>query len=49
MWNAARRGGQTAVARELKDARFAIWKNPEDLTMRQQAKLALVEKTNRRL
>jgi transposase len=30
VWNAARRGGQTAIARELKDARFALWKNPED-------------------
>jgi transposase len=49
VWNAARRGGQTAVARELKDARFALWKNPEDLTQRQQAKLATIEKTNQRL
>ena len=49
VWNAARRGGQTAVARELKDARFALWKNPEDLTRRQQAKLALIEKTNQPL
>jgi transposase len=30
VWNAARRGGQTAVARDLKDARFALWKNPDD-------------------
>jgi transposase len=49
VWNAARRGGQTAVARELKDARFALWKNPEDLTQRQQAKLATIEKTNQPL
>ena len=49
VWNAARRGGQTAVARDLKDARFALWKNPEDLTHRQQAKLATIEKTNQRL
>ncbi|MGA8016823.1 MAG: ISL3 family transposase [Candidatus Dormiibacterota bacterium] len=46
VWNAARRGGQTALARELRDSRFALWKNPEDLTQRQQAKLALIEKTN---
>jgi len=49
VWNAARRGGQQALARELKGARFALWKNPEDLTERQEAKLALIEKTNQRL
>jgi len=27
-WNTARRAGETAVAKELKDARFALWKNP---------------------
>ena len=27
-WNAARRSGQPALARELKGARFALWKNP---------------------
>ena len=37
------------MARELKDARFALWKNPEDLTTRQQAKLALIERTNQPL
>ena len=47
--NAARRGGQTAIARELKDARFALWKNPEDLTQRQKAKLAPIERTNQPL
>lgn len=29
--------------------RFALWKNPEDLTERQEAKLALIAKTNQRL
>ena len=46
VWNAARRGGMTEHARELKGARFALWKNPEDLTRRQQGKLAQVAKTN---
>lgn len=46
VWNAARRSGQTALARELKDARFALWKNPEDLTPRQQARLAAIARTN---
>jgi transposase len=48
-WNAARRAGQKAVAKELKGARYALWKNPEDLTARQQAKLAEIAKTNQRL
>ena len=48
-WNRARRSGQQAVARELKGARFALWKNPEDLTQRQQAKLASIATTNQRL
>jgi len=46
VWNAARRQGQTAEARSLKGARFALWKNPEDLTGRQQATLAQIAQTN---
>jgi len=49
VWNEARRGGQSAVASDLKGARFALWKNPEDLTERQQAKLATIQRTNERL
>lgn len=49
VWNAARRGGQRALARELKGARFALWKRPEDLTRRQQAKLAMSQRTNQHL
>jgi transposase len=49
VWNAARRDGQTAVAKELKGARYALWKNPADLTARQGAKLASIAKTNQRL
>ena len=48
-WNEARRGGMRTHARDLKHARYALWKNPEDLTSRQQAKLAWVAKVNRRL
>jgi transposase len=47
VWNQARRAGQTALAGELKDARFALWKNPENLTARQETKLARIEQTNR--
>lgn len=49
VWNAARRRGQKAIARELKGARFALWKNPEDLTRRQRSKLASIAQTNERL
>jgi transposase len=37
------------VERDLKGARFALWKNPEHLTARQQHKLADVQRINRRL
>jgi transposase len=49
VWNEARKAGQTAVARQLKGARFALWKNPENLTRRQRAKLSSVQQTNQRL
>ena len=49
VWNAARRDGQNAVARDLKGARYALWKNPADLTARQAAKLADIAVTNHRL
>jgi transposase len=55
-WNAARRGqprirrGRTAhatgVARDLQRSRFALWKNPENLTVRQAAKLDWIAKTS---
>jgi transposase len=48
-WNQARRSGMRTHARDLKGARYALWKNPEDLTARQEAKLAWVAKVNRRL
>lgn len=49
VWNEARRSGQTAAARDLKGARFALWKNPENLTAGQQLKLAEIQKTNAKL
>ena len=49
VWNEARRSGQTAIARELKGARYALWKNPEDLTRRQTAKLSDIARTNKPL
>jgi transposase len=49
VWNDARRQGQTQLAKELKGARFALWKNPGNLTERQQLKLARVQQLNQRL
>jgi transposase len=49
VWNEARRQGQTQLAKELKGARFALWKNPANLTERQQLKLARVQQFNQRL
>src|SRR3954453_13673834 len=49
VWTPPRRSGQLALARELKGARFALWKNPENLTCRQQVKLAHIQHVNQRL
>lgn len=49
IWNQARRQGQAQLARELKGARFALWKNPGNLTERQALKLARVQQLNQRL
>ncbi len=49
VWNEARRQGMHAQARELKGARFALWKNPENLTERQRVKLSCIQRTNARL
>jgi len=49
VWNDARRSGEVAVAKDLKGARYALWKNPENLTDRQQLKLSSVQKTNKPL
>jgi transposase len=38
-----------ALAGELKGARYALWKNPEDLTRRQRGKLAWIARVNGRL
>lgn len=39
----------TGTARALKHARYALWKNPENLTARQTDKLAWIAKTDPRL
>lgn len=49
-WAAGRRLFiSTGHARALKNARYALWKNPDNLTDRQQAKLAWIAKTDPRL
>ncbi len=45
-WNTARNSGQGARARGLKGARYALWKNPENLTDRQKIELAWVARMN---
>src|SRR5260370_32328850 len=49
VWNEARRAGDNAGARWLKGARWALWKRPERLSQRQQAKLATIATVNSRL
>jgi transposase len=49
VWNEARRAGHTQAARDLKGARFALWKNPENLTDRQHQRLATIQDTNKKL
>jgi transposase len=46
VWNEARRAGNMTLAKDLKGARFAVWKNPENLTERQQTKLSEIQRTN---
>jgi len=46
VWRQARRDGQKALASTVKGARYALWKNPQDLTERQNAKLAAIARTN---
>lgn len=49
VWNAARRAGMNQTARQLKDSRYALWKNPQDLTEKQELKLSLIQETNKPL
>jgi transposase len=46
VWNAARKNGMRQEAKELKGSRYALWRNPEDLTPRQTNKLAWISKLN---
>jgi len=49
MWNTLRGEGNTHQASDLKGTRWAVLKNPEDLTGAQRTTLAAIAKTNNRL
>lgn len=49
IWNVLRRLGLGGQAKHLKGCRYALWKNPEDLTDRQRTKLAWIARHNQRL
>ena len=49
VWNEARKGGMSTHAKELKGCRYALWRNPEDLTPRQEKKLAWIAQVNTKL
>ena len=48
-WNLLRRLDLPGHASQLKNCRYALWKNPEDLTARQAAKLAWIARHNHHL
>jgi transposase len=52
-WNGARNSATTSeeqkTATGLKNSRYPLWKNPEDLTSKQRVKLAWIEKTDPKL
>jgi transposase len=48
-WNVLRRIGVHGQAAQLKNCRYALWKNPEDLTDRQRTKLAWIARHNQTL
>jgi transposase len=49
VWSAARRAGQDQLARDLKRARWALWKGAESLTAKQEVRLRWVEQINQPL
>jgi transposase len=51
VWNAARggRGRRTVASAALKNARWALWRNPDRLSAQQKTTLALIQQTNKPL
>jgi hypothetical protein len=48
VWNKPSRAGHEELARELKGARFVLWKSASNLTARQKLQLASIQHTNKR-
>jgi transposase len=46
LWTELKRAGHGAMAQALKGSRWALWKNPEELTTKQRASLERLEKLN---
>lgn len=46
MWNKLREAGKPDLAHTLKHARWALWKNPENLTQAQTTSLAAIQRDN---
>jgi transposase len=46
VWNQARKGGLATDAKTLQRCRYALWRRPEDLSERQEAKLAWIAQVN---
>ncbi len=46
VWNALRESGKSDLAQTLKHARWALWKNPEDLSAAQTTSLAAIQRDN---
>lgn len=49
VWNKSRKGGERDTAKLVKGARYALLKNPENLTPKQTARLSALETLNRPL
>lgn len=49
VWNDSRKGGERDTAKLVKGARYALVKNPENLTNKQKARLSALETLNRPL
>lgn len=49
VWNDLRHGGQRDIAFVLKRSRYALWKNPENLTEKQARKLSVIASVNKPL
>lgn len=49
LWNQLRQSGQPDLASSLKHARWALYKNPENLTAKQQRSLAMIQRANQPL